>query len=98
METGHSIGIGTVSGVAKALKDTLKKDHAVILVDAHGDINNPETSGSGNIHGMPLTFVKSLASDKPVDIFGWLQKNYLVNPKTSSILRCGIVIIVRGNN
>jgi len=44
----------------------------------HQDINNPETSGSGNIHGIPLVFVTGFVSDKPVDIFGWLQTDYLV--------------------
>lgn len=46
----HSISIGTLAG--------LKKIHSgntgVIWIDAHGDFNIPETSPSGNIHGMPL--------------------------------------------
>lgn len=77
----HSIGIGTVSGVAKAIKDTCNKDLAVIWVDAHGDINTPETSGSGDIHGMPLAFATGLAAEKPVDIFGWLGKDHLIKPR-----------------
>ena len=45
----HSIAIGTVSGVAGSGGRT-----GVIWVDAHADFNTPETSPSGNIHGMPL--------------------------------------------
>ncbi len=44
----HSIAPGTVSGVAGNRKI------GVIWIDAHGDINTPQTSPSGNVHGMPL--------------------------------------------
>jgi hypothetical protein len=50
-----SIGIGTVSGVAKAIRDRFDRDLAVIWVDAHGDINTPESSRRGHkllvVHG-----------------------------------------------
>jgi arginase len=45
----HSIAMGTLAG--------LHKSHGlggVLWVDAHGDLNRPETSPSGNVHGMPL--------------------------------------------
>jgi arginase len=45
----HSVGIGSLAGVLRARPDT-----GVIWVDAHADLNTPETSGSGNMHGMPL--------------------------------------------
>jgi arginase len=45
----HSISIGTVSGVARSFERT-----GVIWLDAHADFNTPQTSPSGNIHGMPL--------------------------------------------
>ena len=77
----HSIGVGTVSGVAKAVRDRTGRKLAVVWVDAHGDINTPETSGSGNIHGMPLAFVTGLASDESGDIFGWLQKDNLISTR-----------------
>jgi arginase len=48
----HSISIGTVSGVAGATKDA--GPTGVIWLDAHADFNTPETSPSGNVHGMPL--------------------------------------------
>jgi arginase len=49
----HSIAIGTLAGVARHAR---KKDRkfGVLWVDAHGDCNTPDTSPSGNIHGMPL--------------------------------------------
>jgi arginase len=46
----HSIAIGTVSGVARSFERT-----GIIWLDAHADFNIPETSPSGNIHGMPLS-------------------------------------------
>jgi arginase len=48
----HSIAMGTISGVARARG----KAPGVIWVDAHGDINTPLTSPSGNVHGMPVHF------------------------------------------
>jgi arginase len=48
----HSIAIGTLAGVAR----TRGRAPGVIWVDAHGDINTPLTSPSGNVHGMPVHF------------------------------------------
>jgi arginase len=45
----HSIALGTLGGMA-----TVHGPGAVLWFDAHGDLNTPETSPSGNIHGMPL--------------------------------------------
>ena len=49
----HSVAVGTVSGVSRFFR---KKDEKIglIWVDAHADMNTPETSPSGNVHGMPL--------------------------------------------
>jgi arginase len=49
----HSIAIGTVSGIAAYCRRRRKK-LGVLWIDAHGDINTPASSPSGNIHGMPL--------------------------------------------
>jgi arginase len=49
----HSIAVGTVSGIAGYAGSQGKKA-GLLWIDAHGDINTPETSPSGNIHGMPL--------------------------------------------
>lgn len=68
----HSVAIGTVSGIARHLR---KKGQSlgVIWVDAHTDMNTPDTSPSGNIHGMPLAVLLgeghpdlvAIAGDRP---------------------------------
>ncbi|MCJ1238032.1 Arginase, catabolizes arginine to ornithine and urea [Varicellaria rhodocarpa] len=68
----HSIAIGTIAGTARAIRERLNKDLAVIWVDAHADINTPETSESGNIHGMPVAWLTGLAKEEREDVFGWL--------------------------
>jgi arginase len=55
----HSIAVGTISGIAAYCKRKRKK-LGVLWIDAHGDINTPSTSPSGNIHGMPLAAVLGL--------------------------------------
>jgi arginase len=47
----HSIAIGTLAGVWRARK----AQPGLIWIDAHGDINTPLTSPSGNVHGMPVS-------------------------------------------
>ncbi|HUL43137.1 MAG TPA: arginase [Bacteroidota bacterium] len=49
----HSIAIGTISGIASFARQR-KGKVGVLWIDAHGDFNTPESSPSGNIHGMPL--------------------------------------------
>ncbi len=55
----HSIAIGTISGIAAHLAPDAGSPRppkiAVVWFDAHGDINTPETTRSGNIHGMPVS-------------------------------------------
>lgn len=50
----HSIAMGSVSGVASHFREQ-GKPVGLLWIDAHTDMNLPETSPSGNIHGMPLT-------------------------------------------
>jgi len=68
----HSIAIGTVAGTSRAIRERLGREMAVIWVDAHADINTPETSDSGNVHGMPVAFLTGLAREEREDVFGWL--------------------------
>jgi len=49
----HSIAMGTISGLAAHLKKSGQK-LGLIWFDAHGDMNRPDSTPSGNIHGMPL--------------------------------------------
>lgn len=60
----HSIGLGSIAGASKYFG----QDLGVIWVDAHGDINSPETSPSGNIHGMPLASSFGLGHEKLTNI------------------------------
>jgi arginase len=62
----HSIAVGTVSGIAAVARRKGKK-LGLLWVDAHGDINTPESSPSGNIHGMP---VASLLGHGPAELTG----------------------------
>ena len=62
----HSISIGTVSGVARPVEGRT----GVIWLDAHADFNIPETSPSGNIHGMPLATLTGRGPEELVEIGG----------------------------
>jgi arginase len=59
----HSIAVGTVAGVS-APGETL----GLIWVDAHGDYNTPESSPSGNVHGMPLAHLLGHGVPELIDI------------------------------
>lgn len=52
----HSVALGTVGGLA-----SLHGPGAVLWFDAHGDLNTPDTTPSGNVHGMPLAALLGLA-------------------------------------
>ncbi len=65
----HSIGLGTIAGIANN-----KKDFGVIWIDAHGDLNTPETSPTGNIHGMPLAISLGFGHPDLVNIFNFSPK------------------------
>lgn len=90
----HSIAVGTISGTAKAVRERLGREMAVIWVDAHADINVPEMSPSGNIHGMPMAFLTRLAREEQKDIFGWLQDEHIVN--TRKLVYIGLRDVDRG--
>jgi len=77
----HSIAVGTIAGTAKAIRERLGKELAVIWVDAHADINTPETSDSGNIHGMPVAFLTRMAKDDRADVFGWIKDENTISVK-----------------
>src|SRR6476619_3321970 len=55
----HSIALGTLAG----LRAAAGRPGGVIWIDAHGDLNTPATSPTGNVHGMPLAAALGLASD-----------------------------------
>jgi arginase len=76
----HSMAIGTIAGIAAHCKREEKR-LGVIWIDAHTDINTPETSPSGNIHGMPVAVALGMGDSKLTSIGGdWpkLQPDQLI--------------------
>lgn len=69
----HSIAVGTVSGVAEFYRRKGQRI-GLIWIDAHSDINTPDTSPSGNVHGMPLAALMGLGPEPLRDIFGFSPK------------------------
>lgn len=78
----HSIAIGTVSGLASYHR---RRDQrvGVIWFDAHGDMNTPETSPSGNIHGMPFAAILGHGDEALTGIGGFSPK---VSPEDSVLI------------
>jgi arginase len=69
----HSLAAGSVSGVAEFYRRQGQKI-GVLWIDAHSDINTPETSPSGNVHGMPLAALLGLGPEALGSIFGYSPK------------------------
>jgi arginase len=69
----HSIAAGSISGVAAHFhKD--KKQIGCIWLDAHSDMNTPETSPSGNVHGMPLACIMGYGVPELYDLYDYKPK------------------------
>jgi arginase len=69
----HSVAAGTVAGVAEFYRRQNQKT-GLIWIDAHADINTPETSPSGNVHGMPLAAILGLGPPELANIFNFSPK------------------------
>src|ERR1700736_1733266 len=69
----HSIAAGVAAGVASFYRQQ-KKDLGYIWLDAHGDMNTPESSPSGNVHGMPLAAIMGYGAPELVDLLGFKPK------------------------
>lgn len=74
----HSLGLGSISGASKYYKNL-----AVIWVDAHTDINTPETTPSGNVHGMPLAAAMGRGIRELTDLY---FEGVKVNPENVFII------------
>lgn len=72
----HSVAAGTVAGVAEFYRRQ-KQKIGLIWIDAHSDINTPDSSPSGNVHGMPLAAIMGLGPPELSNIFNFSPK---VNP------------------
>ncbi|KAI9308893.1 arginase [Cunninghamella echinulata] len=62
----HSVALATVSGVFAAYPNA-----CLLWIDAHADINTPESTDSGNIHGCPLSFLTGISTNHPD--FAWVK-------------------------
>ena len=65
----HSLAVGSVSGVAEFYHRQNQRV-GVLWIDAHSDINTPETSPSGNVHGMPLAALLGLGPELLGNLYG----------------------------
>ncbi|KJE94719.1 arginase [Capsaspora owczarzaki ATCC 30864] len=64
----HSLGLATVGGHAAS-----RPNLCCIWVDAHADINTAETTGSGNMHGMPVSILLGLQKPQDIPGFEWFN-------------------------
>lgn len=69
----HSIAVGTVSGVSEYFHRRGERV-GLIWIDAHTDMNTPESSPSGNVHGMPLACCIGQGPEELTAIFGYAPK------------------------
>ncbi len=74
----HAVALGSIRGAAR------HKKIGVIWVDAHGDFNTPETTPSGNIHGMPLAALTGHGDPRLVQLFD--ETVPVIDPKNVAIL------------
>lgn len=74
----HSVALGSIHGAAKIKKP------GVIWIDAHGDFNTPETTPSGNIHGMPLAALCGLGDPRLVQL--WDEPVPAIDPRRVAII------------
>ena len=69
----HSLAAGSISGVSEFYRRR-SQSVGLVWIDAHSDINTPETSPSGNVHGMPLAALLGLGPDLLANIYGYSPK------------------------
>jgi arginase len=66
----HSLAVGSIGGVAASVHEQGRRI-GVLWLDAHGDMNTPETTPSGNIHGMPLASLVGTGAPELTGIAGF---------------------------
>src|SRR5580704_14879972 len=69
----HSLAIGSFSGISDFFHKRSKKV-GLLWLDAHGDMNTPESSPSGNVHGMPLASLLGYGAPELAELFGYKPK------------------------
>lgn len=78
----HSMAAGSVSGVAEFYRRHGQKI-GLVWLDAHSDINTPETSPSGNVHGMPLAALMGLGPEPLSGLLGFTPK---IAPQNTALI------------
>ncbi len=78
----HSLAAGSVSGTSHYFRKR-KQRIGLIWVDAHADINTPETSPSGNVHGMPLACLIGMGPEELSNIYSYSPK---VDPRNVALV------------
>jgi arginase len=78
----HSVAVGTVTGVARHFRARSERI-GLIWLDAHADMNTPDSSPSGNVHGMPLACILGDGPDALVNLGGFRPK---VDPRNTVIV------------
>ena len=71
----HSVSIGSIAALLTNCPNLV-----VVWVDAHADLNTPETTTSGNLHGMPLSFLLDLPKSRSLPGFEWIHSVPLLCP------------------
>jgi arginase len=90
----HSVAVGTVAGMSRHFGKNGKK-LGVLWIDAHADMNTPESSPSGNVHGMPLACIIGLG---PPDLTGIARHVPMVDPANVAIVGLRSVDNIEGHN
>lgn len=78
----HSIAIGTAAGVSRYFRES-NRTIGMLWLDAHADMNTPESSPSGNVHGMPLACCVGVGPGALTRMFGFSPK---VNPANVALV------------
>ena len=78
----HSVAVGTITGVSQHFR-AQGKSVGIIWLDAHADMNTPESSPSGNVHGMPLACIVGLGPRELTHLGGYAPK---VDPRNAVIV------------
>jgi arginase len=78
----HSIAIGSASGVSQYYREQ-GQNVGIVWLDAHADMNTPESSPSGNVHGMPMACIVGLGPKELTHLFGYAPK---VDPRNAVIV------------
>lgn len=78
----HSIAVGTVSGLSHHFRRQQQRI-GLVWIDAHADMNTPDSSPSGNVHGMPLACCIGMGPPELTNVFDYAPK---VDPRNVAVI------------